>query len=122
MNHDNKNERSLLSAVRSAALDADLPWNRILRTLSAAVLAALISGATLFGISRPFGIALIAASEGWLMSAAAMIGTAAGSAASPDFLPVAAAEAAEHLAGAFGLDGKLKESELKQILCEKFFF
>lgn len=91
MNHDNKNERSLLSAVRSAALDADLPWNRILRTLSAAVLAALISGATLFGISRPFGIALIAASEGWLMSAAAMIGTAAGSAASPDFLPVAAA-------------------------------
>lgn len=91
MNHDNKNGRTLLSSVRSAAMDADLPWNMILRAMCAAVLAALISGATLFGISRPFGIALAAASEGFLMSAAAILGTVAGAAASPDFLPVAAA-------------------------------
>ena len=43
MNHDNKNGRTLLSSVRSAAMDADLPWNMILRAMCAAVLAALIS-------------------------------------------------------------------------------
>jgi len=91
MNHDNKNERSLFTAVRAAALEADLPWKRILRALSAAVLAALISGASLFGISRPFGLAWIAASEGPVMAAASLVGTVAGAAASPDFLPVLAA-------------------------------
>lgn len=91
MNHDNKNERTLFSTVRTAAMDADLPWKGILRAACAAVLAALISGATLFGISRPFGIALLAASEGSIMAAAAFLGTAAGSAASPDFLPVSGA-------------------------------
>ena len=55
MNHDNKNERTLFSTVRTAAMDADLPWKGILRAACAAVLAT-VGMLVLRQTCKPFGL------------------------------------------------------------------
>ena len=79
MNSDNKKKnRSLSSKIRAAALALDFPYKRLLRILALALIAAIVSGATLFSIARPFGLAMIAAAGGIGTAAAAAIGTDAG--------------------------------------------
>lgn len=74
MNHDNRHLHSLISGVRTAALAADLPWRRIAESLSAAVLGALLSAATLFGTAHPFALAWIASAEGGVTALSAWAG------------------------------------------------
>lgn len=94
MNSDkNRKGTSILSGIRSAALAQDFPYRRLMRVLAVALAAALIAGASVFGVTRPFGLALIAASDGVSMTAAAFAGAVLGAAAQPDFSATAAAAA-----------------------------
>ena len=92
MNSENRNRKITLPArLRSAALAQDLPYARILRLIAVFLAAAVMAGASLFGIARPFGLSLIAASSGIGMSVAATAGNVIGSVGQEDFLAVAIA-------------------------------
>ena len=99
MNSDNKQKHtSLLAGIRTAAQTADLPLGRILRALGAALFAALVTGAAVFGFSRPFGLALVAASSGFAMAAASFAGMLLGAAAGEEMIPLSVAGALLFLA------------------------
>ena len=90
MNSENRNKKSSSPArLRSAALAQDLPYARILRLLAVFLSAAVMAGASLFGIARPFGLSLIAASGGIGMTVAATVGCVIGSLGQADFLAAA---------------------------------
>ena len=92
MNSQNRNKKTSLPArLRSAALAQDLPYTHILRLLAVFFAAAVMAGASLFGIARPFGLSLIAATGGIGTILAATFGNVIGSLGQSDFLPVTAA-------------------------------
>ena len=92
MNSQNRNKKTSLPArLRSAALAQDLPYTYILRLLAVFFAAAVMAGASLFGIARPFGLSLIAATGGIGTILAATFGNVIGSLGQSDFLPVTAA-------------------------------
>ena len=89
MNSENRNKRISLSArLRSAAMAQDLPYARILRLLAVFFGAAVMAGASLFGIARPFGLSFIAAAGGIGMTISATLGNVIGSVGQGDFLAV----------------------------------
>ena len=89
MNSENRNKKSSITArLRSAALAQDLPYALLLRLLAVFLGAAVMAGASLFGIARPFGLSLIAAAGGIAMSVAATVGCVIGSLGQGDFLAV----------------------------------
>ena len=57
----------------------NMSWRRVLHLGIFFLVAAAAAGASLFGIAKPFGLALIAAGSGWAMSAAAALGHVIGS-------------------------------------------
>jgi len=77
--------------LRSAALAQDVPIGRICRLLFTGLAAAILAGATMFGRTRPFGLAMIASASGFSMALSAFLGTVIGSVAAPDFTAVSAA-------------------------------
>ena len=86
MNSENRKKNpSLLSRLRSAALAQDMPYSRILRAMAICLAAAIVAGASLFGIARPFGLSLIAAAGGFTMTIAAAAGNVIGSLGRGDF-------------------------------------
>ena len=106
MNSENRKKNpSLLSRLRSAALAQDMPYSRILRVVAICLAAAIVAGASLFGIARPFGLSLIAAAGGFTMTLAAAAGNVIGSLGQGDFAAVTAASVllctARILLGAF---------------------
>ena len=89
MNSENRNKRiSLPARIRSAALAQDVPYARFLRLIAVFLTAAVVAGASLFGIARPFGLSFIAAAGGIGMSIAAALGCVIGSVGRGDFLSV----------------------------------
>ncbi len=77
--------KAILSNIRTALTAADVSLSPILRAALMAVVSVTVSGATLFGIAYPFGIALIAAASDALAAAAATVGCVLGSIGTADF-------------------------------------
>ena len=92
MNSQNRNKKiSLPARLRAAAMAQDLPYARILRLLAVFLGAAIMAGASLFGIARPFGLSFIAAQDGIGMILSATLGCVIGSVGQGDFLAVSIA-------------------------------
>ncbi len=92
MNSQNRNKKiSLPARLRAAAMAQDLPYARILRLLAVFLGAAIMAGASLFGIARPFGLSFIAAQDGIGMILSATLGCVIGSVGQGDFLALSIA-------------------------------
>lgn len=77
--------KAILQSVRTALTAADVSLSPIWRTVSMLAVSLTVSGASLFGIAYPFGIALVAAAADALTAAAAAVGCVLGSIGTANF-------------------------------------
>lgn len=86
MNKENRNRKILPASVLR-----HMPWRRLFFVGILFLCSVVVAGASLFGIAKPFGLALIAAGSGWGMTVAATLGNILGSLGQGEILSVTVA-------------------------------